>query len=56
MFRAAVARLARDPLSVAVAIRRLETTASRRLPSWPDLVRGPRPSEPSQSDASLWFG
>jgi hypothetical protein len=55
-FHAAVARLARDPRSVAVAIRHLEIAGARRLPPWPDLIRRHMPTAPTGFDASLWFG
>ncbi len=55
-FHAAVARLAHDPRSVAVAIRDLETAGARRLPSWPELTHRRRPTAPTSFDASLWFG
>ena len=55
-FHAAVARLAHDPRSVAVAIRYLEIAGGRRLPSWPELIHRRTPAAPTSFDASLWFG
>jgi hypothetical protein len=55
-FHVAVARLAHDPRSVAVAIRHLEIAGARRLPSWPELIRRRLPAAPTGFDASLWFG
>jgi len=55
-FREAVARLARNPDDVAVAIRRLELGAHHRLPAWPDLLRRGLPTPPTDQDTALWFG
>lgn len=55
-FREAVARLARDPASVARAIRRLEAIRRGRLPAWRHLVRHGLPAQPSDLDRSIWFG
>jgi hypothetical protein len=55
-FHAAVARLAHDPRSVAVAIRHLEIAGARRLPSWPELIHRHALAAPTSFDASLWFG
>jgi len=55
-FHAAVARLAHDPRSVAVAIRYLEIAGGRRLPSWPELIHRHAPAAATSLDASLWFG
>jgi hypothetical protein len=55
-FQDAVARLARNPDDVAVAIRRLELAERRPLPPWLDLVRHGLPSRPSDLDTALWFG
>jgi hypothetical protein len=55
-FQDAVARLARNPDDVAVAIRRLELAERRSLPPWLALVRLGLPSRPSDLDTALWFG
>ena len=55
-FREALARLARNPDDVAVAIRRLELGARHRLPAWPDLLRRGLPAPPTDQDTALWFG
>ncbi len=58
-FEEAADLLARDALSVAVALRRIELQHRVRLPAWPDVVRRrrvlPLPVEPA-FDAALWFG
>ena len=55
-FDEAVARIARNPDDVAVAIRRLELGARHQLPAWPELVRRGLPARPSDLDTALWFG
>jgi hypothetical protein len=55
-FDEAVARIARNPDDVAVAIRRLELDGRSRLPAWPDLVRRGLPVRPTDLDVALWFG
>jgi hypothetical protein len=55
-FDEAVARIARDPDDVAVAIRRLELGAWHPLPEWPELVRRGLPARPTDLDTALWFG
>jgi hypothetical protein len=55
-FRGAVSALARDPLAVAVAVRRLELARGAALPAWTAILRhgvGPRVSRAEQG---LWFG
>ena len=55
-FHDAVARLARYPGDVAIAIRHLELAERRPLPPWLDLVRHGLPSRASDLDVALWFG
>lgn len=55
-FHEAVARLARNPADVALAIGRLELAGRRKLPAWPDLMRRGLPAQPSDLDRALWFG
>jgi hypothetical protein len=55
-FREAVARLARNPDDVAIAVRRLELAGRQGLPAWPELIRRGLPARPSDLDAMLWFG
>jgi hypothetical protein len=58
-FARAAQRLARDPASVALALRWLELDGRNRLPAWTDVVRR-RSLEPlgrdPVHDAGLWFG
>jgi hypothetical protein len=58
-FDADARRLARDAISVAIAIRWLEVRHGSSLPTWPELLRrrslAPRSSDP-RSEATLWFG
>jgi hypothetical protein len=55
-FDEAVARIARDPDDVAVAIRHLELGLRNPLPAWPELVRRGLHARPADLDAALWFG
>jgi len=58
-FEDAADLLARDAVSVALALRRIELQHHVRLPAWPDIVRRgrvlPLRGEPAL-DAALWFG
>jgi hypothetical protein len=58
-FDADARRLARDAVSVAIAIRWLEVHQGTTLPAWPELLRrrslAPRATDPRR-EASLWFG
>jgi hypothetical protein len=54
-FDEAAARLARDPLAVAVALLHLELTGQERLPAWRELVRRGVPTH-TDLDTALWFG
>jgi hypothetical protein len=55
-FDEAVARIARNPDDVAVAVRRLELGAQHPLPAWPELVRHGLPVRHTDLDTALWFG
>lgn len=54
-FDEAAARLARDPLDVAVALLHLELSRREQLPAWRELVRRGLPTH-ADLDAALWFG
>jgi hypothetical protein len=55
-FAEAVAMLGRDPVAVALAIRRLEIARSGALPAWEDLARRGVPPTTSLLDVATWFG
>jgi len=55
-FVASVARLARNPDDVALAIRSLEISELRSLPGWAELIRRGLSSGSPEPDPALWFG
>jgi hypothetical protein len=55
-FAATAERLARDPVLVATALRKLEIDRSAGLPAWEDLVRRGLPATPSPIETATWFG
>jgi hypothetical protein len=55
-FEEAAARLARDPVDVAVALLHLEFTRREPLPTWRNVVRRGVPPRAADLDVALWFG
>jgi hypothetical protein len=55
-FEEAAARLARNPVDVAVALLHLELTRREPVPAWRDLMRRGVPRRVPDVDVALWFG
>jgi hypothetical protein len=55
-FWGAVSALARDPLAVAVAVRRLELARGAALPGWPAILRHGVAPRVSRDEQGRWFG
>jgi hypothetical protein len=55
-FWGAVSSLARDPLAVAVAVRRLELARGASLPAWSAILRHGVAPRVSRAEQGRWFG
>jgi hypothetical protein len=55
-YETAVARLASEPATVAIAIAALERASGRRLGPWRTLLRPRSAATPSSLDIAIWFG